>query len=155
VAQVWATVRSLPSADKAFAGALGLDLSPCLSAASIVLWHPPQFAVQPCTPAGEPAPLASLAEEDDNKVCLPAKRQRSSTLGIGTVYTPLVVCRKKHGVICRRTAHFDEQSSACLRENLRKENWSQNVKKLKLPTSKIENIACFGVGAKLFDGVTG
>ena len=71
-----------------FAGALGLNFLPCSSTASIALRHPPQFAVQPCTPAGEPAPIASLAEEDDNKVCLPAKRQRSSTLGIGTVYTP-------------------------------------------------------------------
>ena len=40
-------------------------------------------------------PLASLAEEDDNKLCLPAKRQRSSTLGIGTVYTPFGSLQEK------------------------------------------------------------
>jgi len=33
-------------------------------------------------------PLASLAEEDDNKVCLPAKRQPISTIGIGTGNAP-------------------------------------------------------------------
>ena len=52
------------------------------------------------------------------------------------------------GVICRRTPHFDEQSSACLRENLRKENWSQNRIIAKAPTSKIENSASFGGGAR-------
>ena len=41
-----------------------------------------------------PDPLASLAE-DDNKVCLPAKSQRSSTLGIGTVNAPFSTLQEK------------------------------------------------------------
>ena len=109
---------------------------------------------QPCTQAGEPAPLASLAEEDDNKVCLPAKRQRSSTLGIGTVYTPFGSLQEKVRRQSADTAHFDGQRSPCLRKNQRKENWSQNVKKLKLPTSKFKKCACISAAARETSGVT-
>ena len=87
-----------------------------VGAASIALWHPPQFVVQPCTPAGEPAPLASLAEEDDNKVCLPAKRQPISNIGIGTGNAPFSTLQVKVRRQSAGTPHFDEQSSACLRD---------------------------------------
>ena len=40
-------------------------------------------------------PLASLAEEDDNKMCLPAKRQPISTLGISTVNAPFSTLQEK------------------------------------------------------------
>ena len=58
------------------------------------------------------------------------------------------------GVICRRTPHFDEQSSACLREKLRKRNCSQNLKKQKLPTSKLQKQACNSAAARETGGVT-
>ena len=39
------------------------------SVASIALWHPPALCGQrPCTNAGEPAPLASLAEKEKQSV---------------------------------------------------------------------------------------
>ena len=40
-------------------------------------------------------PLASLAEEDNNKVCLPAKRQPISTIGIGTGNAPFSTLQVK------------------------------------------------------------
>jgi len=58
------------------------------------------------------------------------------------------------GVICRRTPHFDEQSSACMREKLRKEDWSQNVKMQKLPTSKFQKQAYNSAAAMELAGVT-
>lgn len=64
------------------------------------------------------------------------------------------LCRKKCGVICRRTPHFVERSSACLREKLRKEDWSQNVKMQNLPMSKLQKQACNSAAAWETNGVT-
>ena len=36
-----------------------------VGAASIALWHPPQFAVQPCTQTGEPEPLILSAKGEN------------------------------------------------------------------------------------------
>ena len=74
---------------------------------------------------------------------------------LGSVSELSVVCRKKHGVICRRTPHFDEQSSPCLREKLQKENWRQNVKQQKSVTSKFQKCACNSASARKINGVTG
>ena len=58
------------------------------------------------------------------------------------------------GVICRRTPHFDEQSSACMREKLRKKNWSQNRIIAKVQASKFQKQACNSVAASETVGVT-
>ena len=136
-------MRSFSSADRSFAGSLGLNFLPCSSTASIALWHPPQFAVQPCTPAGEPAPLASLAEEDDNKVCLPAKRQPISTLGIGTVYTPFGSLQEKVRRQSAGTAHFDGQRSPCLRDYWQTRQWSHKSRFSKVRVSRLGIMSLF------------
>ena len=99
-------------------------------------------------------PLHHWQKKKTKCVCL-RNGSRYQTSELAPEMLHLVLCRKKHGVICRRTPHFVEQSSACLRENLRKKNWSQNVKKPKLPTSKFKKCACNSACARLSDGVTG
>ena len=110
----------------------------------------------PSQPArGRPhKPLASLAEEDDNKMCLPAKRQPISTLGIGTVNAPFSTLQVKLRRHLAPQSHFDEQSSACLREKLRIEKWCQNVKSQKSATSIFQKCACNSAAARKTNGVT-
>ena len=88
-------------------------------------------------------PLASLAEEDDNKMCLPAKRQRSSTLGIGTVYTPFGSLQVKVRRQSADTAHFDGQRSPCLRDYWQTRQWSHKSRFSKVRVSRLGIMSLF------------
>ena len=88
-------------------------------------------------------PLASLTEEDDNKVCLPAKRQRSSTLGIGTVCTPFGSLQVKVRRQSADTAHFDGQSSPCLRDYWQTGQWSHKSRFSKVRVSRLGIMSLF------------
>ena len=105
--------------------------------ASIAGGSPEPSKLAPTMPArGVPRdPLASLAEEDDNKVCLPAKRQPISTLGIGTVYTPFGSLQEKVRRQSAGTAHFDGQRSPCLRDYCQTRQWSHKSRFSKVRVS--------------------
>ena len=91
----------------------------------------------------DPGPPVSLAEEDDNKVCLPAKRQRSSTLGTGTGNAPFSTLQVKVRRQSAGTAHFDGQRSPCLRDYWQTRQWSHKSRFSKVRVSRLGIMSLF------------